>query len=84
MGLFQGALQILQRIVVEMQEQGGIGAISGKQLSVILNQVNVTGETLATVPYGNQYNNTIVICLLRVLACYGTVISITTSLVFAF
>ncbi|CAM9366903.1 unnamed protein product, partial [Laminaria digitata] len=40
MGLFQGALQILQRIVVDMQKQGGIGLISGKQLSVILNQAS--------------------------------------------
>ena len=47
MGLFQGALQILRRIVVEMQEQGGIGAISGKQLSVILNQVDPTERTTA-------------------------------------
>lgn len=40
MGALQGALQILQSIVVEMQTQGGIGAIAGKQLSVILNQVS--------------------------------------------
>ena len=39
MGLFQGALEILQLIVLDMQEAGGIGSISGKQLSVILNQV---------------------------------------------
>lgn len=40
MGAFQGALQVLQSIVLEMQGQGGIGAIAGKQLSVILDQVH--------------------------------------------
>lgn len=44
MGLFQGALEILQLIVVDMQEEGGIGSISGKQLSVILNQVKTLKE----------------------------------------
>lgn len=39
-GAFQGALQVLQSIVLEMQGQGGIGAIAGKQLSVILDQVS--------------------------------------------
>jgi len=39
MGAFQGALQVMQSIVLEMQEQAGIGAIAGKQLSVILDQV---------------------------------------------
>lgn len=38
-GAFQGALSILQSVVVEMQKQGGIGSIAGKQLSVVLNQV---------------------------------------------
>eukprot|EP00752_Nemacystus_decipiens_P011328 g10066.t1 len=38
-GAFQGALQVLQSIVLEMQEQGGIGATAGKQLSVILDQL---------------------------------------------
>lgn len=40
MGAFQGALQILQSIVAEMQGIGAIGAVTGKQLSVILNQVH--------------------------------------------
>lgn len=39
MGAFQGALQVLQSIVMEMQGQGGIGSIAGKQLSVMLDQV---------------------------------------------
>lgn len=41
MGAFQGALQVLQSIILEMQGQGGIGAIAGKQLSVILDQVHI-------------------------------------------
>lgn len=41
MGAFQGALQVMQSIVLEMQEQAGIGAIAGKQLSVILDQVRM-------------------------------------------
>ncbi|CAM9205957.1 unnamed protein product, partial [Scytosiphon promiscuus] len=40
MGAFQGALQVLQSIVMEMQGQGGIGSIAGKQLSVILDQAS--------------------------------------------
>ncbi|CAN0134350.1 unnamed protein product, partial [Ectocarpus sp. 13 AM-2016] len=39
-GAFQGALQVLQSIVLDMQRQGGIGAIAGKQLSVILDQAS--------------------------------------------
>ena len=39
MGAFQGALQVMQSIVLEMQGQGGIGAIAGRQLSIILDQV---------------------------------------------
>jgi hypothetical protein len=40
MGAFQSALQILQNIVAELQRQGALGAVTCKQLSVILNQVN--------------------------------------------
>ena len=58
MGLFQGALEILQRIVVEMQKQGGIGSISGKQLSVILNQVK-------TLQKGEKKQRTVLIINVR-------------------
>ncbi|CAM9397615.1 unnamed protein product, partial [Phaeothamnion confervicola] len=40
MGTFQSALQILQNIVAEMQRQGAVGAVTSKQLSVILNQAS--------------------------------------------
>lgn len=45
MGTFQGALQILQSIVAEMQGQQAIGTVAGKQLSVILNQVRPGSES---------------------------------------
>lgn len=45
MGAFQGALQVLQSIVLEMQTQEGIGGITGKQLSVILDQVHANTQT---------------------------------------
>lgn len=47
-GAFQGALQVLQSIVLEMQQQGGIGGITGKQLSVILDQVHTTHTRIPT------------------------------------